>query len=70
MKHTAIIHNINYACSNETIKAARMSKAESRVKSLDCNQTEIVIKAWTDEDWAIGAGTLALPKIYKSPIMR
>ncbi len=31
------------------------------------DQTEIVIKNWTDEDWARESGSLVLREIYKSP---
>jgi len=33
-------------------------------------QAEIVIKNWSQEAWAKGAGTLALQEIYKSPALR
>ncbi len=30
-------------------------------------QTELVIKCWTDDDWARESGSLVLREIYKSP---
>lgn len=32
--------------------------------------TQIIIKDWTREDWAKGAGTLVLTEIYKSPVQK
>ena len=40
---------------------------ESQPDWLDGLSVEIVIKSWADENWAVGAGTLALQEIYKSP---
>lgn len=34
------------------------------------DQTEIVIKDWTDEDWARESGSLVLREIYKSPFYK
>ena len=34
------------------------------------DQTEIVIKNWTDEDWARESGSLVLREIYKSPFYK
>ena len=39
-------------------------------EKLAAYRTEIVIKHWTDEAWAKGAGTLALKEIYKSPAVK
>lgn len=38
--------------------------------TLGCFNAEIIIKSWTEEDWVVGAGTLALQEIYKSPTSR
>ncbi len=46
--------------SIEQLKAARFG----------FDQTEIVIKSWTDKDWARESGSLVLREIYKSPFYK
>ena len=29
---------------------------------------EIIVKEWTEEDWARGAGAMVLQELYKSPV--
>lgn len=31
-------------------------------------ETQLVVKRWSEEDWARGAGTLVLQELYKSPV--
>ena len=49
-----------------------MFGAMDRLKSgkFSSAQTEIVIQAWTDGDWARESGTLVLREIYKSPTVK
>jgi predicted NBD/HSP70 family sugar kinase len=51
---------------NSMFETIKINQLEKHVR----NETDIIIKARTDEDWAKGAGTLVLQEIYKSPAIK
>ena len=65
-----IITGKGVQAGNTLFKHMFHSIAQLKMAKFGFDQTEIVIKDWTDEDWARESGSLVLREIYKSPFYR